>query len=142
MAQHTWPPDEPHEVVLAAGEARLAVDLRGGGLRRLVVGDWDVIDGYPAGRRPGRLAGRRPRAVAQPGARRPLDVARPGAAARRAARPTSRTPSTASSPGSPGPSSTGRRPRPRVGTVLEPHPGYPFRLAVALDYAPRPDRLR
>ena len=28
-----------------------------------------------------------------------------------------------------------------VGTVVEPHPGYPFRLAVAIDYALAPDRL-
>jgi aldose 1-epimerase len=28
-----------------------------------------------------------------------------------------------------------------VGTVLEPHPGYPFRLAVAVDYALSADRL-
>ena len=41
---------EPTEVELTAGDARLAVDLRGGGLRRLTVGDWDVLDGYPAGR--------------------------------------------------------------------------------------------
>ncbi|MFL6096665.1 MAG: hypothetical protein ACJ71Y_14525, partial [Blastococcus sp.] len=35
MTQQTWPADEPHEVVLGAGDARLAVDLRGGGMRRL-----------------------------------------------------------------------------------------------------------
>ena len=49
MAQHDWPSTEPTEVVLPPGDARLAVDLRGGGMRRLVVGDWDVLDGYPAG---------------------------------------------------------------------------------------------
>ena len=49
MTQQAWPSTEPTEVVLAAGDARLAVDLRGGGLRRLVVDDWDVLDGYPAG---------------------------------------------------------------------------------------------
>ena len=48
-ADALWLVPEPTEVVLRAGEARLAVDLRGGGLRRLVLGDWDVLDGYPAG---------------------------------------------------------------------------------------------
>ena len=35
-----WPPAEPREVQLTAGEASLAVDLRGGTLRRLTVGGW------------------------------------------------------------------------------------------------------
>ena len=52
-----WPATEPTEVVLRAGNARLAVDLRGGGLRELVVGDWSVLDGYPAGTVPGGSRG-------------------------------------------------------------------------------------
>ena len=45
----TWPPAEPTEVQLAAGDVQLAVDLRGGGMRRLLVGGWEVLDGYPPG---------------------------------------------------------------------------------------------
>ena len=44
-----WPTTEPAEVELVSGDASLAVDLRGGGLRALTVGGWDVLDGYPAG---------------------------------------------------------------------------------------------
>ena len=140
MAQHTWPADETHEVVLAAGEARLAVDLRGGGLRRLVVGDWDVIDGYPAGAVPSGWRG----AVLVPwpnrvrdgrwtwrGRELQLDVRSPdqpnaihGLVAWQPWTVLERTPTTTS-----------------VGTVLEPHQGYPFRLAVALDYDLGVDRL-
>ena len=114
MAQHTWPDDEPHEVVLAAGDARLAVDLRGGGLRRLVVDDWDVIDGYPAGAVAGGLA-RAPCCVPWPNRVRDGRWTWHGArtAARRALAGRSRTRSTAWSPGSRGPSSTdGDRPPP------------------------------
>ncbi len=44
-----WPAAEPTEVQLTAGDAVLTVDLRGGTLRRLAVGDWELLDGYPAG---------------------------------------------------------------------------------------------
>ena len=37
------------DVELIVGEAHLAVDTAGGGLRALRVGAWDVLDGYPAG---------------------------------------------------------------------------------------------
>jgi len=40
-----WPPAEPREVQLSAGDASLAVDLRGGTLRRLTVAGWEVLDG-------------------------------------------------------------------------------------------------
>ena len=56
MPLHAWPEAEPTEVQLAAGDAHLAVDLRGGGMRRLTVGAWEVLDGYPPG---GILPGRR-----------------------------------------------------------------------------------
>src|SRR5215213_7252117 len=46
---HAWPVSEPTEVHLASGSAQLWIDLDGGGLRRLVVGNWDVLDGYAAG---------------------------------------------------------------------------------------------
>ena len=109
-----WPP----------GDARLAVDLRGGGMRRLVVGDWDVLDGYPAGARRRGLARRRARCPgrtgsatgAGPGAGRDLqlDVASPEAAERHAR------------PGRLAAVDRARasaRPASRVGTVLEPHAG-------------------
>ncbi len=44
----TWPSDDRREVQLTAGAARLVVDLRGGGMRQLAVGDWDVLGSYPA----------------------------------------------------------------------------------------------
>src|SRR4051812_50053937 len=34
---------------MLCGDARLDLDLRGGGIRRLVVDGWDVVDGYPSG---------------------------------------------------------------------------------------------
>src|SRR5215207_2340494 len=58
---HTsWPPIAPVDVELVSGDARLAVDLRGGGIRALSVAGWDVVDGYasgavPSGRRGGLL---------------------------------------------------------------------------------------
>src|SRR6185503_3445237 len=45
----SWPSTEPTEVRLTAEDATLAVDLRGGGTRALTVGEWAVLDGYPAG---------------------------------------------------------------------------------------------
>src|SRR5215213_9132474 len=49
MSEQTWPRSEPTDVRLTAGGADLVVDLRGGGLRRLAVGDWELLDSYPAG---------------------------------------------------------------------------------------------
>jgi aldose 1-epimerase len=40
------------DVELSVGEAFLAVDTAGGGLRALRVGSWEVLDGYPAGTTP------------------------------------------------------------------------------------------
>jgi aldose 1-epimerase len=135
-----WPATEPHDVQLTAGEARLAVDLRGGGMRRLVVDDWDVIDGYPAGAaiegwpgavlvpwpnrvRHGRWSWRGRElqldlhSVDQPHAMHGLVAWQPwSVVAERADAVT-------------------------VGTTVEPRPGYPFRLAVAVDYALTPERL-
>lgn len=140
MAQTVWSPTEPSEVVLAAGDARLAVDLRGGGMRRLVVEDWDVLDGYPAGAVvegwrgavlvpwPNRVRGGRwtwadrhlqldVQSAEQPNALHGLVAWQPWSVLERTATGTS------------------------VGTTLEPHPGYPFRLGVAVDYALEPGRL-
>src|SRR4051794_41971183 len=49
MSQHAWPDTEPTEVRLVAGDARLTIDLRGGGMSNLTAGTWDVLDSYPAG---------------------------------------------------------------------------------------------
>ncbi len=40
------------DVELSVGDAWLAVDTAGGGLRALTVGGWAVLDGYPAGTTP------------------------------------------------------------------------------------------
>jgi aldose 1-epimerase len=135
-----WPATTPTEVSLAAADARLVVDLRGGGLRRLTVGDWEVLDGYPAGAvaggsrgvvllpwpnrvRDGRWTWEGQdlqldiRSRKQPNALHGLVAAQPWTVLDEA-----------------GDSAT-------VGTVLEPHTGYPFRLAAALDYALAPTGL-
>src|SRR3712207_6938824 len=52
-----WPSTEPRDVEVTAGAARLAVDLRGGGLRELVVGSWHVLDGYASGTVPAARRG-------------------------------------------------------------------------------------
>jgi len=135
-----WPPSDPTEVQLHAGEAQLAITLRGGGLRRLVVGDWDVLDGYPAGTVPqGRRGG-----VLLPWPNRlrngrwtwadkdlQLEVSSPespsamhGFVSWQPWTVLDSTDSTAS-----------------VGTLVEARPGYPFRLAAALDYALEGHRL-
>jgi aldose 1-epimerase len=133
MSQHSWPSAEPKEVQLSAGDARLAVDLRGGGMRRLVVGDWDVLDGYPAG----AVAEGWPGAVLIPwpnrvrdgrwtwqGRELQLDLHSPE-------QPHAMHGLVAWQPWSllhEGPGQV------TVGTTVEPHPGYPFRLAAAVDY--------
>ena len=135
-----WPPSDPTEVQLHSGDARLAIALRGGGPRELVIGDCHVLDGYPAGTVPqGRRGG-----VLVPwpnrlrngrwtwgGEELQLPVSSPespsaihGFASWQPWTVLAATESTAS-----------------VGTVLEARPGYPFRLAVAIDYALAPDRL-
>lgn len=135
-----WPPAEPREVQLTAGEASLAVDLRGGTLRRLTVAGWEVLDGYPAGailpgRRggvllpwPNRLRGGR---WTWEGQELQLDVASADA-------PNAIHGLVGWQPWSVladgGDTAT-------VGTTVLPHPGYPFRLAAAVDLALTADRL-
>ncbi|MEI4279868.1 alpha/beta hydrolase fold domain-containing protein [Klenkia terrae] len=133
-----WPTTEPLGAWLERGAARVAVDLRGGGLRRLAVGDWDVLDGYPTGVVPkGRRGGLllpwpnrlRDGAWSWDGADLQLDVTAEGAAMHgllswQPFAVLARTQDTVT-----------------VGTVLEPRSGYPFRLAVAVDYRLEPDRL-
>jgi aldose 1-epimerase len=135
-----WPPTEPRDVEVSAGEARLTVDLRGGGLRGLVVGDWQLLDGYPAGtvpagRRggvllpwPNRLRGGR---WSWRGRDLQLDVvseqspnAMHGVVSAQPWTVLAQTDAGVT-----------------VGTVVEPRSGYPFRLAAAIDYGLSPDRL-
>ncbi|MGY1740414.1 MULTISPECIES: aldose epimerase family protein [unclassified Blastococcus] len=136
----TWPPLEPVDVELVSGDARLAVDLRGGGIRALAVAGWDVVDGYragtvPAGRRgglllpwPNRLRGGR---WSWAGRDLQLDVVSAG------------TPTAMHGLLSWQPFAVLSRfsDAVTVGTTLEPRSGYPFRLLVALDYALGPDGL-
>jgi aldose 1-epimerase len=140
MSQHVWPATEPMEVTVTAGDAELSVDLRGGGLRALTVGNWDVLDGYPTGEVP---SGRRghvllpwPNRIRDgrwtwQGRALQLDIAS-------AARPTAIHGLVSWQPWqvleSSGAGVT-------VGTLVEPRSGYPFRLAVAVDYALEPGRL-
>jgi galactose mutarotase-like enzyme len=135
-----WPRTEPTGARVQQGDARLAVDLRGGGLRRLVVGDWDVLDGYPAGTVP---AGRRGGVLLpwpnrlRGGAWRwrdrdlQLDVVGPG------------SPNAVHGLVSAQPWQLldTRQDGVTVGVVLEPRSGYPFRLAAAIDYSLTPDDL-
>ena len=140
MTALPWPPTEPSEVRITAGDAALVVDLRGGGLRELTVGERHLLDGYAAGTVPsGRRGGvlipwpnrvRDGRWTWQ-GRTLQLDVSSPEkpeaihgfVSAQRwdvlaqDARSVS------------------------VGTLVEPRSGYPFRLAAALDYALADDRL-
>ena len=135
-----WPRTDPLDVELTAGPARLAVDLRGGSLRALTVGDWAVLDGYAAGEVPhGRRGG-----VLLPWPNRirdgrwrwqgtDLQLEVPSADSPNAIhglvswQPWQVLAATADTA--------------TVGTVVEPRPGYPFRLAVALDHVLTPDRL-
>jgi aldose 1-epimerase len=140
MSQQTWPRSEPTELRLTAGDADLVVDLRGGGLRRLTVGDWQLLDTYPAG----TVVEGWPGAVLLPWPNRIRD-----------GRWTWRGRELQLQVGSPeAPNAihglvawqswtvtTTAEDSATVGTVVEPHPGYPFRLAVALDYRVAADRL-
>jgi aldose 1-epimerase len=135
-----WPATAPLDAEVSLDGARLAVDLRGGGLRELVVGGWHVFDGYPAGtvpagRRggvllpwPNRLRGGR---WQWQGKELQLEVVSP-------ASPNAMHGLLSAQPWS----VLGGRPAGvTVGTVLEPRSGYPFRLAAAIDYDLTPGRL-
>lgn len=140
MSAAAWPESDPAEVRLGAADADLVVDLRGGGMRRLAVGDWELLDTYP----PGTVIDGWPGAVLLPwpnrlrdgrwtwqGRELQLEVTSPEAphAIHGLVAWQSWAVLTAADDAV------------TVGTVIEPHPGYPFRLAVAVDYALAADRL-
>jgi aldose 1-epimerase len=135
-----WPPSDPTEVQLRHGDAQLAIALRGGGPRRLVVGDWDVLDGYPAGTVPqGRRGG-----VLLPWPNR-LRNGRWTWAGEELQLPVSSPESPHAMHGfvswQPWTVLTATEATASVGTISEARPGYPFRLAAAVDYELAPDRL-
>jgi galactose mutarotase-like enzyme len=140
VADRPWPATGPRDVSVQHGPAQLAVDLRGGGLRRLAVGDWEVLDGYPAGTVPaGRRGGvllpwpNRLRGGAWQWRGRDLQLDVVSGASPNAvhglvsAQPWSLLES--------------RPDGVTVGTVLEPRAGYPFRLAAAIDHVLTADQL-
>ena len=128
-----WPDGGSLDAVVTAGDATLAVDLRGGGLRALTVGGWHVLDGYSAGAVPhGRRGG-----VLLPWPNRlrdgrwrwdgddlQLEVTSPET-------PTAIHGLVSAQPFSVLDTADGAV---TVGAVVEPRSGYPFRLAVAIDY--------
>jgi aldose 1-epimerase len=140
MPPQPWPEPAPTEVRLVAGDAELTVDLRGGGMRRLTVGEWDVLAGYPEGTVvdgwPGGVLLPWPNRVRNgrwvwAGRDLQLDVHSPD-------QPHALHGLVAWQPWQvlhAGPGSAG------VGTTVEPHPGYPFRLSAAVDYALADDGL-
>jgi aldose 1-epimerase len=140
MTALPWPATEPIEVRITAGDAALVVDLRGGGLRELTVGDRHLLDGYPAGTVPsGRRGGvlipwpnrvRDGRWTWQ-GRTLQLEVSSPEKPeAMHGFVSAQRWDVLAQDAGSVS-----------VGTLVEPRSGYPFRLAAAVDHALADDRL-
>ncbi len=140
MPEQLWPATEPTEVRLSSGDAELAVNLRGGGMRRLAVGDWEVLDTYPAG----TVAEGWPGGVLLPWPNR-IRNGRWSWQGREFQVPVS-------SPNSPNANHglvgwhewsvlAQEQGSATVGTVVGPHGGYPFRLAAAVDYVLTPDRL-
>ena len=140
MPQNAWPATEPTEVSVTSGPVELTVDLRGGGLRTLTVGAWDVLDGYesgaiPSGRRggvllpwPNRIRDGR---WTWEGRELQLDIASVD-------KPTAIHGLVSSQPWQVLEEADGRV---TVGTVVEKRSGYPFRLAAAIDYVLSVDGL-
>ncbi len=135
-----WPVTEPAEVEITSADARLVVDLRGGGMRALTVGDRALLDGYLAGTVPAGSRGRVllpwPNRVREGrwswgGRDLQLELAGPD-------KPVATHGLVGWQPWAvlerSGDAVT-------VGAVVEPRPGYPFRLAAAIDYVLAPDRL-
>ena len=135
-----WPATEPTEVETTSGDARLAVDLRGGTMRALTVGDRELLDGYAAGTVPGGSRGRvllpwpnRIRDGRWSWGGRDLQLELAGPDKPIAMHGLVGWQSWAVLEQSDGAVT--------VGTVVEARSGYPFRLAVAIDHALAPDRL-
>ena len=135
-----WPATEPTEVVLRAGNAQLVIDLRGGGMRRLMVGEWEVLDGYPAG----AVAGGSRGVVLLPWPNRVRDGRWAWAGrdlqldVRSREQPNALHGLVSAQQWTVLEEGTGAA---TVGSVVEPHTGYPFRLAAAVDYALTPTGL-
>jgi aldose 1-epimerase len=136
----SWPPTEPLEAVVTQGDARLSVDLRGGGLRELTVGGWQVLDGYPSGSVPhGRRGG-----VLLPWPNRIRDGRwqwHGQVLQLEVASPENPVASHGLVSWQPWAVLATDDDAVTVGTVIEPRPGYPFRLAAAVDYLLAADRL-
>jgi aldose 1-epimerase len=140
MTALPWPATEPGEVRIVAGDAALAVDLRGGALRELTVGNRHLLDGYPAGTVP---SGRRggvlipwPNRVRDGrwtwrGRTLQLEVSSPE-------KPEAVHGFVSAQPWAVLAHDAGSV---SLGTLVEPRSGYPFRLAAALDYTLTDDRL-
>jgi aldose 1-epimerase len=135
-----WPVTEPAEARLLCDEARLDVDLRGGGIRRLIVDGWDVVDGYPSGTVPhgrrGHLLLPWPNRLRDgrwewEGEQHQLEISS-------AERPVAIHGLVSWQPWTVLERTEGVL---SVGTIVEPRPGYPFRLVAALDYALSADQL-
>jgi aldose 1-epimerase len=135
-----WPQSEMLDALVLQGDAKLAVDLRGGGLRELTVGDWHVLDGYP----PGAVSHGRRGGVLLPWPNRLRDGRWSWRGADLQLEVTSPTTPTAihglvsSQPWSVLATEDGAV---TVGALIEPRSGYPFRLAAALDYRLAPNAL-
>jgi aldose 1-epimerase len=128
-----WPQSDVLDALVVQGDARLAVDLRGGGLRELVVGDWHVLDGYPAGAVPhGRRGG-----VLLPWPNRLRDGRwswRGSDLQLEVTSPTTPVAIHGLVSAQPWSVLATQDDAVTVGTLVEPRSGYPFRLAAALDY--------
>jgi aldose 1-epimerase len=135
-----WPTTEPTQVEITSGDARLAVDLRGGALRALTVGDRELLDGYAAGTVPSGSRGRvllpwpnRVREGRWSWDGRDLQLELAGLD-----KPTAMHGLVGWQPWS---VLESRDDAVTVGTVVEARSGYPFRLATAIDHTLEPGRL-
>jgi aldose 1-epimerase len=136
----TWPDTVPTDVTLTAGEATLAVDLRGGGPRALTVGAWPVIDGYAAGAVPSGSRG----AVLVPWPNRIRDgrwTWQGRALQLPVASPQHPNAMHGLVAWQPWQLLAGGAHEATDGTTVEARPGYPFRLVAAIDYRLEPEGL-
>ena len=134
------PADDPRDLEISSGDAALFVNVVGGGMRRLHVGPWEVLDSYeegtvPVGRRGGVLFPW-PNRTADgqytfEGQARQLDLSdAKGHTAIHGLLSWQRWQVLAHEPS-----------KLTLGTVVEQRPGFPFRLAISLTYAITPADL-